>query len=94
MRGGLAGLIVYAVAATAVVITLVLLNGVAYPRAASVPNTADETLYEPGCNRIYAGCVPNVPYDLDCVDITYVTVDVVGYDEYGLDRNGHGLRCE
>lgn len=46
-----------------------------------------------GCNPNYSGCVPNVSYDLDCKDIGY-SVQVIGYDQYGLDRDGDGVGCE
>lgn len=45
------------------------------------------------CNPNYSGCVPNVPYDLDCADIGH-SVMVTGYDEYGLDRDNDGYGCE
>jgi len=46
-----------------------------------------------GCNPNYTGCVPNVPYDLDCKDIGY-SVQVIGYDQYNLDGDGDGWGCE
>jgi len=46
-----------------------------------------------GCNPNYTGCVPNVPYDLDCKDIGY-SVQVIGYDQYNLDADNDGWGCE
>jgi len=45
------------------------------------------------CNPNYSGCVENSPYDLDCSDIGE-SVEVVGYDEYGLDRDEDGHGCD
>lgn len=45
------------------------------------------------CNPNYSGCVPNVSYDLNCADIGY-SVSVIGYDQYGLDRDNDGYGCE
>jgi hypothetical protein len=47
----------------------------------------------PDCNPNYSGCVENSSYDLDCADIG-TSVTVLGYDEYGLDRDGDGYGCE
>ena len=48
-----------------------------------------------GCNPNYAGaCIPNVPYDLDCSDITARNFRVVGTDVYGFDGDGDGIACE
>jgi beta-lactam-binding protein with PASTA domain len=50
----------------------------------------------PVCDPDYTGaCVPDVPYDLDCSDIGYQTVYVVGYDKYGFDGyDNDGIGCE
>lgn len=45
------------------------------------------------CNPNYSGCVENSSYDLDCADVG-TSVTVLGYDEYGLDRDGDGYGCE
>lgn len=45
------------------------------------------------CDPNYSGCVPNVSYDLDCPDIGF-TVQVLGYDKHGFDRDGDGYGCE
>jgi len=47
-----------------------------------------------GCDPNYEGeCVPNVPYDLDCADITG-PVWVVGVDRHGFDGDNDGEGCE
>jgi hypothetical protein len=46
-----------------------------------------------GCDPNYTGCVPNVGYDLDCGDIGF-TVQVIGVDRHGFDREGDGIGCE
>lgn len=49
--------------------------------------------YEYECNENYEPCVEQSAYDLDCIDIGEM-VEVVGYDEYNLDRDGDGYGCE
>jgi endonuclease YncB( thermonuclease family) len=46
-----------------------------------------------GCDPNYTGCVPNVSYDLDCGDIGF-SVQVIGVDHHGFDREGDGIGCE
>lgn len=53
----------------------------------------EEDNEEPDCNPNYSGCVENSSYDLDCPDIGE-EVEVLGNDEYGLDRDGDGYGCE
>ena len=58
----------------------------------AAPATAPES--NSGCDPNYTGtCVPNVEYDLDCVDIG-MQVYVTGADVHGFDRDGDGLGCE
>lgn len=45
------------------------------------------------CNPNYSPCVPNASYDLDCPDIGF-SVNVIGSDVYGFDRDGDGYGCE
>ncbi len=52
------------------------------------------------CSSNYSGCVP-IASDVDCAGGSgngpeYVRgpVRVIGYDEYGLDRDGNGIGCE
>jgi hypothetical protein len=52
------------------------------------------------CNPNYSGCLDPNSYDYDCTggsgdgpDYTS-TVEVTGYDEYGLDEDGDGIGCE
>src|SRR5689334_8499266 len=56
-----------------------------------------------GCNPAYVAtasyCIPNVPYDLNCVDIGYAVVQLVDpyNDPYGLDVYngvGNGWTCD
>jgi micrococcal nuclease len=47
------------------------------------------------CDSNYSGyCVPDVSYDLDCADIGYNTVRVVGTDVHRFDGDGDGFGCE
>jgi hypothetical protein len=54
------------------------------------------------CHDSYVGeCLDPASYDYDCgsgsgdgPDYTSGPVDVVGYDEYDLDRNGDGIACD
>jgi micrococcal nuclease len=50
------------------------------------------------CDPNYGdGCVPRVPYDLDCADIRglgIAPVRVVGFDVHRLDGDGDGWGCE
>ena len=49
----------------------------------------------PSCDSNYIrACVPVVSYDLDCVDIGYQTVQVVGRDHHRFDGDGDGFGCE
>jgi hypothetical protein len=52
------------------------------------------------CDSNYSGCVP-IASDVDCAGGSgngpaYVRgpVQVIGYDKYGLDRDGDGWGCE
>lgn len=45
------------------------------------------------CHPSYTPCVPDVPYDLNCSDISF-SVQVTGHDEYGFDRDNDGRGCE
>jgi hypothetical protein len=45
------------------------------------------------CDPNYTGCVPLVPYDLDCADIAR-SVEVIGDDVHGFDGDGDGYGCE
>lgn len=53
----------------------------------------EEESVEDDCNPNYSGCVENSSYDLDCSDIGF-EVEVLDYDEYGLDRDNDGYGCE
>jgi hypothetical protein len=52
------------------------------------------------CNPNYSGCLKANASDYDCVggsgDGPYYTgtVEVIGYDEYDLDRDGDGIGCD
>jgi hypothetical protein len=53
-----------------------------------------------GCNANYSGCLLSGASDYDCLggsgDGPYYTgtVQVLGYDEYDLDRDGDGIGCD
>lgn len=52
------------------------------------------------CNPNYSGCLDPTASDYDCEGgsgdgpLYTGTVEVTGYDEYGLDDNGNGIGCE
>jgi micrococcal nuclease len=46
-----------------------------------------------GCDPNYTPCIPAYPPDLNCPDIG-MTVQVIGADPHGLDRDKDGLGCE
>ncbi len=46
-----------------------------------------------GCDPNYTPCIPAYPPDLNCPDIGF-TVQVIGGDPHGLDRDKDGLGCE
>jgi hypothetical protein len=52
------------------------------------------------CNPNYSGCLDPLASDYDCEGgsgdgpLYTGTVEVTGYDEYGLDSNGDGIGCE
>lgn len=56
-------------------------------------NSTPSYVSNSSCNSNYSGCVDDSYYDLDCADIGE-EVEVIGYDEYGLDRDGDGYGCE
>lgn len=55
---------------------------------------------QPRCNPNYSGCLKPDASDYDCAGGSgngpYYTgrVQVIGYDQYGLDRNHDGWGCE
>jgi hypothetical protein len=56
-------------------------------------NSADAEASAGECDPSYSGCVPDVPYDLDCADIG-TSVEVLGSDPHGFDGDGDGYGCE
>ncbi len=46
-----------------------------------------------GCDSNYTPCIPVYPPDLNCPDIG-MTVQVIGSDPHGLDRDKDGFGCE
>jgi hypothetical protein len=52
------------------------------------------------CNPNYSGCLDPFASDYDCASgsgdgpLYTGTVDVIGYDEYGLDDDGDGIGCD
>lgn len=61
----------------------------------SSPATKSQLASVQNCDPNYRGaCVPNVDYDLNCADIGYRTVEVVGSDPNGFDGDGDGIGCE
>lgn len=45
------------------------------------------------CNPNYFPCVPGNTPDVDCNEVDW-RVDVIGPDDYNLDRDGDGIGCE
>ena len=61
----------------------------------SSPATKNHFASVQKCDPTYTGaCVPNVDYDLNCADIGYQTVQVVGSDTKRFDADGDGTGCE
>jgi hypothetical protein len=80
-------------AARRVALGLALVGGAALAGALA-PSAAAQS-----CHPAYGGCVPYVPYDLDCADIGYAVVEVwdVYNDPYRLDDAygpGNGWTCD
>lgn len=71
-----------------------VLSGAAPVSTAETPSTAPDTTSSSDCNPNYSPCVPNVASDLNCGDIVYRTVKVVGMDHYEFDRDKDGYGCE
>lgn len=46
-----------------------------------------------GCDPNYTPCIPAYPPDVNCGDIG-ITVQVIGGDPHGLDRDNDGVACE
>jgi endonuclease YncB( thermonuclease family) len=64
------------------------------PAPTEVPQVPQEPAPAPsGCDPNYTGCVPIVGGDLDCADIGF-SVQVIGVDIHGFDREGDGIGCE
>jgi hypothetical protein len=85
------GLVVYGVAHTPTQ------PGAQTPASVSLYNESDD---KPRCNPNYSGCLKPDASDYDCAGGSgngpYYTgpVRVIGYDQYGLDRDGDGWACE
>lgn len=47
----------------------------------------------PACDPNYTGCVPDLPYDVDCDEVAG-PVEVIGSDVDGLDADNDGIGCE
>jgi len=62
-----------------------------YSAPSSSSNSYDSP--EEDCNENYSPCIENSYYDLDCADVGQ-EVEVIGDDEYGLDRDNDGWGCE
>lgn len=62
--------------------------------------TTTKTASVQDCNPNYSGCLKSGAGDYDCASGSgngpnYTgTVRVIGYDEFGLDRDGDGWGCE
>jgi endonuclease YncB( thermonuclease family) len=64
------------------------------PKPAPRPTQSGAGATTGSCDPNYTGgCVPNVPYDLDCADIGF-EVRVVGPDKNRFDGDGDGYGCE
>lgn len=46
-----------------------------------------------GCDPNYTPCIPAFPPDLNCPEVG-ITVQVIGGDPHGLDRDNDGVGCE
>lgn len=85
-----------ALAALVLVALPVMLAGCANsdaPPEAPEPTLIIGTEPAAGCDPNYTGCVPLADYDLDCADIGR-SVEVIGGDVHGFDRDGNGYGCE
>jgi hypothetical protein len=61
----------------------------------ATPASADEWPIERVCDENYSGaCVPVSTIDLQCWDIAYRQVNVIGKDVHNFDGDGNGLGCE
>jgi endonuclease YncB( thermonuclease family) len=63
------------------------------PAPIPVPTEIPQEPTHTGCDPNYTCCVPTVGYDLDCADIGF-SVQVIGVDIHGFDREGDGIGCE
>lgn len=63
------------------------------PRPIAAPEAAEPQAGN--CDPNYAGaCIPPVPPDLDCGDVSATDFASVGSDPHGFDSEGDGLACE
>ena len=89
-----------------VVVESTELNNFIPPVSTTKPKEVEQPkpIYTPpatqNCNPNYSGCLKPDASDYDCAGGSgngpYYTgkVRVIGYDEYGLDRDGNGWGCE
>ncbi|MEK7093093.1 MAG: hypothetical protein AAB927_01275 [Patescibacteria group bacterium] len=83
--------------AIAFYVVLAIIGFVWVSNAFSGPTVAEMAT---GCNPNYSGCLESNAGDYDCAGGSgngpnYTgKVRVIGYDEYGLDRDGDGWGCE
>lgn len=67
----------------------------AWSVAPATTTTAASGSDRAGCHPSYPGvCMPPLPPDLDCGDISHRGFAVVGDDPHGFDGDGDGLGCE
>ncbi|MBY0473069.1 hypothetical protein K2Q00_02150 [Patescibacteria group bacterium] len=70
------------------------------PTSDTRTDTQTDAEDSPRCNPNYSGCLKSDASDYDCAegsgDGPYYTgpVRVIGYDQYGLDRDHDGWACE
>jgi len=58
-------------------------------------NSIIENPPEISCDKSYPSvCIDSYPPDLDCDEIRYSNLMVVGNDPHGFDRDGNGIGCE
>jgi hypothetical protein len=75
-------------------LTVAVLLGLSLLSTALHTNSLNASADE-NCDPSYPDvCVPSSPPDLNCDDVSYNDIRVVGADPHGFDREGDGIGCE
>lgn len=85
----------YALLAGLATCGLILVNIFSTQMVLSHSQIVEVASSDPKCDPSYPDiCIASPPPDLDCGDVPYNDIKVVGNDPHGFDREGDGIGCE